>query len=47
MRITKSVNLTKEMWQKLKEIADKNRRSVSGTVETIIKEYLEKGDSND
>ncbi len=48
MKITKSVNMQKELWKKIEKIAKENKRSVSATIELLVEEYLkEQGDNID
>ena len=42
MKVTRSVNMLKELWQEIEKIAQKNKRSVSATIELAVEEYLKK-----
>lgn len=40
MKIIKSINIEKELWQKLEQIAKQKKRSMSNMIEILIEEYL-------
>lgn len=40
MKVTKSININKELWNKLEQIAKGTKRSMSSMVELIIEEYI-------
>lgn len=42
MKIIRSINVEKEIWEQLQEIAKKRGRSASNMVEELVKEEKEK-----
>ena len=42
MKIIRSINVEKEIWEQLQEIARKRGRSASNMVEEVVKEEKEK-----
>lgn len=43
--ITSNIRVPEEIWEKIKEIAGKEKRSINSQIVYIMQEYIEKKDS--
>lgn len=43
--ITSNIRVPEEIWEKIKEIAEKEKRSINSQIVYIMQEYIEKKDS--
>lgn len=43
--ITSNIRVPEEIWEKIKKIAEKEKRSINSQIVYIMQEYIEKKDS--
>lgn len=43
--ITSNIRVPEEIWEKIKEIAEKEKRSINSQIVYIMQEYIEKKDN--